>query len=401
VINLYKAGNIDKQDVRGMKKVKLAVVGLGNMGASHCRDIVKIEQAELAVVCDADKALTDRFSEELGCPGFYTTDEMFAAGDFDGLIIATPHYSHTSISLEAFRRGIHVLTEKPVGVHVKDINTMIKGWEEGRKKKENLLFAAMFQQRTRGPARKIKDLLDAGELGKLIRATWIITDWYRTQAYYNSGGWRATWKGEGGGVLMNQCPHQLDMYQWFLGCPDRVMGMFSLGKYHNIEVEDEVTAYFEYDNGMVGHFITSTGEAPGTNRLEIVGEHGKLVWEGSSLIFYRNRVSLLEHLETAQGGFEKPECWTCTIPISESGGEHRLIIENFCDAINGEADLIAPATEGFSSIAINNAIMLSGFQKRMVDLPLDEDLFEEKLEELIAGSSLKETVQKINTDDAG
>jgi predicted dehydrogenase len=315
------------------------------------------------------------------------------------VVIATPHFAHTTISLEAFKRGIHVLTEKPVGVHVKDINKMIKAWEEGKKVKKDLLFSAMFQQRTRGPAKKIKELLDAGELGKLFRTSWIITDWYRTQAYYNSGGWRATWEGEGGGVLMNQCPHQLDMYQWFVGCPDRVMGMFSLGKYHNIEVEDEVTAYFEYYNGMVGHFITSTGEAPGTNRLEIVGEQGKLIWEGSTLTFYRNRISVLDHLETAPGGFDKPECWTCDIPISESGGEHKLIIENFCDAIMGKADLIAPAAEGLNSIAINNAIMLSGFEKRMMTLPLDEDLFELRLKELIAGSTLKKTVVETIAED--
>jgi len=382
-----------------MKKVKLAVVGLGNMGSSHCRDIHNMDKAELVGVCDLDRALADKTAAQYGCPVFYSTKDLFASGGLDGVIIATPHYAHTTISLEAFSRGIHVLTEKPVGVHVKDINKMIHAWEEGKKKKKDLLFSAMFQQRTRGPARKIKDLLDAGELGKLIRTTWIITDWYRTQAYYRSGGWRATWEGEGGGVLMNQCPHQLDMYQWFVGCPDRITGMFSLGKYHDIEVEDEVTAYFEYDNGMVGHFITSTGEAPGSNRLEIVGENGKLVWEGSSLTYYRNRVSLLEHLETAKGGFEKPECWTCDIPIPESGGEHRLIIENFCDAINGDAGLIAPAVEGLHSIAINNAIMLSGFERRMVELPLNEDLFEQKLQELIAGSNREKKVVKIENED--
>jgi predicted dehydrogenase len=379
--------------------VKLAVIGLSNMGGNHCRDIYNMEKADLAAVCDTNRGIADSKAEEYGCPAYYSIEELFKAGGFDAVVIATPHFAHTTISLEAFKRGIHVLTEKPVGVHVKDINKMIKAWEEGKKVKKDLLFSAMFQQRTRGPAKKIKELLDAGELGKLFRTSWIITDWYRTQAYYNSGGWRATWEGEGGGVLMNQCPHQLDMYQWFVGCPDRVMGMFSLGKYHNIEVEDEVTAYFEYDNGMVGHFITSTGEAPGTNRLEIVGEQGKLIWEGSTLTFYRNRISVLDHLETAPGGFDKPECWTCDIPISESGGEHKLIIENFCDAIMGKADLIAPAAEGLNSIAINNAIMLSGFEKRMMTLPLDEDLFELRLKELIAGSTLKKTVVETIAED--
>ncbi len=384
-----------------MKQVKLAVVGLGNMGTSHCADIDGMEKAELVCVCDVDRKKADEKAGKYGCKAYYSTADMFAAGGIDGVIIATPHYAHTTIAVEAFAHGVNVLTEKPVGVHVKDIRKMINAYEEAKKKKEDLVFSAMFQQRTRGPALKIKDLIDSGELGKLIRTTWIITDWYRTQSYYNSGGWRATWEGEGGGVLMNQCPHQLDMYQWFVGRPDRVQGFISIGKYHNIEVEDEVTAYFEYDNGMVGHFITTTGEAPGTNRLEIVGEQGKLVWEGDKLTFYRNRESLLDHLKTAEGGFAKPECWTCDIPFEETGGVHALIIENFCDAIAEGKDLIAPAEEGIHSIAMDNAIMLSGFEKKMVDLPVDEDAFENKLKELIAGSTFKKEVVNSTADDFG
>lgn len=382
-----------------MGKVKLAVVGLGNMGTGHCRDIDALDKAELAAVCDVVKEKADKFAEKYGCKAYYSTKEMFAAGGFDGVTIATPHYDHTTIALEAFDKGVHVLTEKPVGVHVKDIKKMIAAHQEAKKKNKAIVFSAMFQQRTRGPAKKIKELIDSGELGKLIRTTWIITDWFRTQSYYNSGGWRATWEGEGGGVLMNQCPHQLDMFQWFVGRPDRIQAFASIGKYHDIEVEDEVTAYMEYDNGMVGHFITTTGEAPGTNRLEIIGENGKLVWEGDKLTYYRNRVSMLEHLRTTPLGFGKPECWTCDIPIPESGGKHAIIIENFCDAIRGEAELIAPAAEGLNSIAMNNAMMLSSFEKRMVELPLDEDAFEAKLKELIANSTYEKKVIETSKED--
>jgi predicted dehydrogenase len=382
-----------------MKKVKLAVVGVGNMGSSHCRDIDAMEQGQLVCICDIDRSKADEFAEKYQCKAYYSTGELFASGGFEGVIIATPHYDHTTIALEAFDHGIHVLTEKPVGVHVKDIKKMIAAYKKAKEKKEDLVFSAMFQQRTRGPAKKIKDLLDSGELGKLIRTTWIITNWYRTQSYYNSGGWRATWKGEGGGVLMNQCPHQLDMFQWFVGCPDRIRGFASLGKYHDIEVEDEVTAYFEYDKGMVGHFITTTGEAPGTNRLEIVGEKGKLIWEGSDLTFYRNRESLLKHLQTATKGFEQPECWECKIPFEEKGGEHSLIINNFCDAIAEGTELIAPAEEGLNSIAMNNAIMISSFENRMVELPLDENAFETKLKELIKGSTFQKDVVANERED--
>lgn len=384
-----------------MKKVKLAVVGLGNMGTGHCRDIDALDKAELVCVCDVDREKADKFAEKYGCKAYYSTSEMFAAGGFEGVTIATPHYDHTTIAIEAFGHGINVLTEKPVGVHVKDIKKMIAAHEEAKKKNKDIVFSAMFQQRTRGPARKVKDLIDSGELGKLIRTTWIITDWYRTQSYYNSGGWRATWEGEGGGVLMNQCPHQLDMFQWFVGRPDRIMGFATIGKYHDIEVEDEVTAYFEYDNGMVGHFITTTGEAPGTNRLEIIGENGKLVWEGDKLTFFRNRESVLDHLKTAEEGFKKPECWTCDIPIPESGGKHAIIIENFCDAIADGKELIAPAEEGINSIAMNNAIMMSSFDKKMVELPMDDDAFEAKLKELIANSTTKKKVVKKEAGDFG
>lgn len=352
------------------------------MGRNHCRDINDLNNAELAAVCDMDKERSESLAGEYGCTSYTSAEEMMDSCKLDGIIIATPHFDHLPLSRAAFKRGIHVLTEKPVGVHVKDVNAMIKAWNDGQKSNKNLIFAAMFQQRTLGIAKKIKELLVAGELGKLIRTTWIITDWYRTQAYFNSGGWRATWKGEGGGVLMNQCPHQLDMYQWFVGCPDRVFGMVSLGKYHDIEVEDEVTAYFEYENGMVGHFLTSTGEAPGSNRLEIVGEFGKLIWEADKLIFHKNKISLLDHMATAEGGFEQPECTVSEIAVSEKGGEHQLIIQNFCNTILGKEKLIAPAEEGLHSIAMNNAIMLSSFEKRYIEIPTDENLFAEKLKDL-------------------
>ena len=203
----------------------------------------------------------------------------------DAIIISTPHYDHTPITIAVLEKGIHVLVEKPIAVHVKDAHKMIAAYERAKQTTPNLIFAAMFMQRTYGHWRKIKALIDGGELGRLVRTTWLITDWFRTQSYYNNGGWRATWKGEGGGVLLNQSPHNLDLYQWFVGMPKRVTGFASLGKYHRIEVEDEVTAYFEHENGMIGHFITSTAESPGTNRLEMVGENGKLVMRTAGSLF--------------------------------------------------------------------------------------------------------------------
>ena len=370
-------------------KPRLAVVGLGNMGRIHCHDIKVMENVTLSCVCDANRDTADALAQEFGVPAFSSTQEMFDADLCDGVVIATPHYSHTTIALQAFAHRVHVLTEKPVAVHTSDIDRMVESYQRARAESPGLVFAAMFQQRTHSQARAIKELIDSGELGRLIRTTWIITDWYRTQSYYNSGGWRATWRGEGGGVLMNQCPHQLDLYQWFVGLPQRVRGFCSFGKYHDIEVEDEVSAYFEHENGMVGHFITSTGEAPGTNRLEIVGEHGKLVWEGRSLLFHRNRQSLLTHLRQSTDGFTKPECRRCEIPAENDGGLHRTVTERFRDAIATGSEPIAYAREGRNSTMIDNAIRLSSWDNAVVELPLDAARYERSLRQRIEASPVR------------
>ncbi len=260
----------------------------------------------------------------------------------------------------------------------------------------------MFNQRTYGYWKKIKALLDEGELGRLVRTTWIITDWFRSQHYFDSGGWRATWKGEGGGVLLNQCPHQLDLFQWLVGMPDRVTGFASLGKYHAIEVEDEVTAYFEYRSGAVGHFITTTAESPGTNRLEIVGENGRLVFENGELVFHRNRSSMLKFLKASTASFDKVECWQIKVPFQHHGeGGHRFIIQNFVEAVLDGAALIAPAAEGLNSVLMANAIMHSSFNgHRAVELPMDEAAFAKELQDRVNASAFtKKTAATAGGDD--
>ncbi|MGL1890092.1 MAG: Gfo/Idh/MocA family oxidoreductase [Spirochaetaceae bacterium] len=382
-------------------QAKIAVVGLGNMGTSHLKSLTDTKNTKLVAVCDINKYKADKFAKEYGVEVFYNHKDLLNWGEFDGIIIATPHYDHTVIAIDAFEKGFHVLTEKPVGVHSNDIKKMVKAWEEAKQKNPSVLFAAMFQQRTLEQFKKIKDLIDSGELGKLVRTSWIITDWFRTQNYYDKGGWRATWKGEGGGVLLNQCPHQLDLYQWFVGMPDRVTGFMSIGKYHDIEVEDEVTGYFQYNNGMVGHFITSTGESPGTNRLEIVGEMGKIVFENDELTFFRNRKSMLTHLKEAKSGFSKVENWEIKIPCPKNeASAHRIIIENFADAILDGKSLIAPATEGINSVSLGNAIMLSQFEGNTIDMPIDGDVFEKKLMDLINSSTFEKKKVEDTTEVA-
>jgi len=368
--------------------VKMGVVGIGIMGKAHLKDIATLDNTELVAICDSDRATADQYASEYGVRPYYDYHDLLKHEPLDAILVATPHSFHPPISIAALNQGIHVLVEKPIAIHVKEARSMIAACETARKQHPNLVFAAVFMQRTYGYWRAIKGMIDGGQLGRLVRATWLITDWFRTQSYYDNGGWRATWKWEGGGVLLNQCPHNLDLYQWLVGMPKRVTGFVSLGKYHRIEVEDEVTAYFEHENGVVGHFITSTGESPGTNRLEIVGENGRLVYENQKLTFFRNQHSMFEQLEHAPGGFDKAPFEVVDVPYEHHGQPgHRFIIENFADAILRGDRLIAPAQEGLHSLMLGNAILLSSFEGRTIELPLDEDAYAQKLVSLMESSA--------------
>jgi predicted dehydrogenase len=226
-----------------------------------------------------------------------------------------------------------------------------------------------------------------------------VTDWFRTEAYYLSGGWRATWKGEGGGVLINQCLHQLDMLQWLLGMPARVRSFVQLGRFHNIEVEDQITAYLEFPNKAAGVFIASTGEAPGTNRFEIAGTMGKLTLENDKLTFIRNAVSMIEQSKTAKLGFQKPETTTVDVPITTQPAQHATLMENFVNAVIDGAPLISPGEEGIHSIELANVMLYSGLINETIDLPMDSAAYERKLKQLIAESKIEKKVVEISSED--
>ncbi|MCY4466757.1 MAG: Gfo/Idh/MocA family oxidoreductase [Chloroflexi bacterium] len=368
-----------------MTPVNIGIVGIGNMGVAHVRHVLELPNTRLSAICDHRAQRLEDCEAPDDVARHSDFARMLDECQLDGVIIATPHYDHLPMSLAAFQRGIHVLVEKPIAVHVQDAQRMIDGWLAARQQHPDLVFAAMFMQRTWGYWRKIKAMLEGGELGALIRTSWIVTDWFRTQHYYDSGGWRATWQGEGGGVLMNQCPHNLDLYQWMVGLPARVQGFVSFGKHHRIEVEDEVTAYFEHDNGMVGHFITTTGESPGSNRLEIVGENGKLIYENGELAFFRNAWSSRKQIAEAQAGFERVPMTREIVDFDHHGTHgHEIVIKNFADAILRDERLIAPAREGLNSVALNNAIILSAHKGAPVELPLDGAEFVALLQQYIA-----------------
>ena len=379
-----------------MDKVRLTVIGIGTIGNLHLRNIEKSDKVELAAVCDIVPEKAQAAAEKYGCPAYTDSDTLLKDRVCDAVVIATPHYDHTTIGIAALESGHHVLVEKPISVHKADCERLIAA-SEGK----DLVFAAMFNQRTDPHYKKIKQLVDAGDLGDFLRVSWIITNWFRTQAYYDSGGWRATWAGEGGGVLLNQAPHNLDLFQWICGMPNKVWATCHLGKRHTIEVEDEVTAYLEYPNGCTGVFITSTGETPGANRFEIAGEKGKLVLEDGQLTFTRNEVPATEFLRTSQASFAKPGVWNVTFPIEGHGGQHMEILENFADAISGGAELIAPAEEGIRSVELANAMLYSSLTGEPVELPLDGEAFERELKKLIASSTFVKAAETQAEADVG
>lgn len=380
------------------KNVRLGIVGIGNMGSSHLGQITagKIARLEIGAICDEDPAKLAKYPN---IKGFADYKEMFKSGLIDAVLVATPHYGHTTIGIDAINAGLHTLIEKPLSVHKADCQKLIAAYEQRSRK--DLVFAEMFNQRTDLRYRKLRELLKSGELGEIHRVNWIITDWYRTEQYYASGGWRATWAGEGGGVLMNQCPHQLDLMQWLFGLPKKVRASCGFGKFHDIEVEDACTAYLEYANGATGVFITTTGEAPGTNRLEVATDRGRIVIEGDDLQWIRTTVPVRQHLRECPGGFSQPERWEVRIPVNGRGGQHNEVLGNFVDAILDGKELIGPAPEGINGVELGNAMLMSALWDRTVELPLDSAAVAAEYQKLIAKSRHKTKVVKGGGDDFG
>jgi predicted dehydrogenase len=364
--------------------VRLGIVGVGNMGQAHARSVLegRVPGLQLVAVADTEPARLAAFPQ---LSRFDDAESLIASGEIDALLIATPHFSHTTIGIAALQAGLHVLVEKPISAHKADCERLIAAYQPSRHPSQ--IFAAMFNQRTDPRYRKLKELIDAGTLGRLQRINWIITDWFRSEHYYRSGQWRATWAGEGGGVLLNQCPHQLDLWQWLFGLPQRVIARCQFGRFHDIEVEDAVTALLEYENGIQGVFITTTGEAPGTNRLEVVGEDAKVVIEqNDALQITRNEVSSVTFSRTSREPFAKPAATTSTVTITETAPQHVGILRNFVAAIQGREPLLAPAVEGIHSVELANAMLWSSLRDQPVVLPLDAAAFAADLEPLIRRS---------------
>ncbi len=372
-----------------MEQIKIGIIGIGNMGSTYCKFLSDGMVPEIKLVAVADrresrrKWLTENFPD--GISVFTEGTELIDSSLCDAVIITVPHYQHPQLSIYAIEHNLHVLCDKPAGVYTKQVRAM-----NDVAQKSNVVFAMMFNQRTNCIYRKLHEIIESKELGPIKRVNWIVTDWYRTQAYYDSGSWRATWSGEGGGVLLNQCPHQLDLFQWLFGLPTKVRAFCHEGKWHNIEVEDDVTAYMEFENGATGVFVTSTADAPGTNRLEITFDRGKILCEDDKLTLWQLETSESQFRFQAKNGFDHPAYHVLEVATDGLNEQHIGVIKAFAGKILHGTPLIAEGIEGIRGLTLSNAMHLSSWLNQTVSIPFDEDLFYQKLQDKCKTSTVKQ-----------
>lgn len=359
-----------------MKKIRVGIIGVGNQGSYYANSLFAtgaITNGEITAFCDINQVKLDNIKAKFAdkeIAYFLDYKEMLDSGLCDMVLVETPHYLHPEMVINCLNKGIHVICDKPAGVYTKQVREMN---EIAKKSKAH--FAMLFNQRTNCVYRKMREIIAEGGIGELQRVNWIITDWYRTQSYYDSGSWRGTWEGEGGGVLINQCPHQIDLVQWIVGeMPKAVRGFCQYGKWHDVEVEDEVTAYFEYENGATGIFITTTGETPGTNRLEISGTKGKLLCESGKLVWYKLSEDSQKWSKTCENGFACPVMEKIDVETDGKSEQHAGIINNFINALLGLEEFFVEGTEGIRGVELMNAIELSGWKGgEKILLPVNEE----------------------------
>ncbi|MBE6690242.1 MAG: Gfo/Idh/MocA family oxidoreductase [Ruminococcaceae bacterium] len=398
-----------------MQKIKLGIIGFGNIGCgNHTKNIWKgkCPEVELAAVADHDPARLEACREmckeyQKEYPDnnisepllFESAEAMMDAKVVDAVLVAVPHYDHPGLTIKALERGLHVMCEKPAGVYTLQVREMMACAD----KHPELVFGMMFNQRTNPVFRKMREIIQSGELGEIRRTNWLITNWYRPQYYYDSGAWRATWSGEGGGVLLNQCPHNLDLWQWICGMPKKIHAHMHFGKWHDIEVEDDVTAYAEYENGATGTFITTTGDTPGTNRFEVVCDGGTLICEDAkTLTLKKLEMTIDEYSRTnTTSAFGKPKAEIITPELEGENSQHVGVLNAFAAAILRGEPLVADGREGINGLMISNAMHLSAWEDRTVELPFDEQRFYDLLMERVKTSRRKENVASVVSDTEG
>ncbi len=368
-----------------MKQVRLGVIGCGNIGQVHMANFARVEGLRFTAAATRDAARRDDVRRKYGVEVFEDGRGLIESGLVDAVLIATPHNTHPAFAIAAMKRRLNVLTEKPLAATAQEAQRV----EKEHAKHPELVYAAMFQTRCTPLWKRVKQLVGGGEIGKVRRVSWIVTNWFRTQAYYDSGPWRATWRDEGGGVLINQCPHNLDTLCWVLGSPARVRASVGLGKHHHIEVEDEVTAYMEWESGATGVFITTTGEAPGTDRLEIAGDRGKLVVENGQIVVAQTHESVAEFCRKTDEAFGMPKTDRITIDVNRDDPGHVALTQNFVNAILRGEKLLCPGEEGMWSLELANAMLLSGLTEETVKIPTPRAKFDRMIRELAEKSTFR------------
>lgn len=383
------------------EKIRLGIIGVGNMGYAHAKNIAEGNCPDFELTAAADikphrlELIRNEILSDIVC--FEDAEAMLDSGLIDACMVCVPHYDHPKYAIECMKRGIHVMVEKPAGVYTKQVRKMC---DEAEKHPE-VVFGMMFNQRTNCIYRKMRELVRSGKYGSIRRTNWIITNWYRPQAYYDSGDWRATWAGEGGGVLLNQCPHQLDLWQWICGMPVKVEAKLKYGKWHNIEVEDDVTVYAEYENGASGVFVTSTGDARGTNRFEIQLDGAKIVAEDERLSVIEYEMTEQEFSSNNTVPFAAVDAHTADIEIDGENPQHIGVVNAWGGAILRGEPLVADGREGINGLILSNAMHLSSWLDKEISIPFDEDLYYDELMKRVALSKRKTEVKEVLADTAG
>lgn len=364
-----------------MRAIRFAVVGTGNIGQQHINLLRSgdIKNAELVATVSRSGAAV-----AASAPHFSSLESLLKAHCCDAVLIATPTMDHVTAAQLAAERGLHVLLEKPLAMSVGQSQSLIDNMPS------DIQFAVMLNQRFHPAYAAIKRLLNDGRIGAIQRYTWTMTAWYRPDVYYKVSRWRGTWPGEGGGLLINQCIHNLDIMQWLFGLPDRLSAKVAFGRYHDIDVEDEVTAILEHDSGSMGLLQASSGEAPGFNRLEIIGDEGVITWDDKELTLLKADQSVSEHCATTREMFGMPSFTRETILLDEDVNQHAQVVQNFVDALTQGSRLLTPASEGLGSLQLANGMLLSQWDDSAIALPIDSHRYEQLLSERIASSSLRE-----------
>jgi len=373
--------------------IRIGVVGLGNIAQQHIKNVLEghVRHAKLTAICSRSES---DYTRSLGVAHFTDYRELIASRLCDAVVVATPTYSHLDVGAAVLDAGLHLMMEKPMGLSIAEGEELV-----ARANRSGAVAALMLNQRADPLCLRMREIVVSGDLGDLIRINWTMTNWFRPEVYFQVSDWRATWRGEGGGVLVNQCIHNLDILQWICGMPSSLRAFCRFGRFHDVEVEDDVTAYLEYDNGATGIFVGSTGEAPGNNRFEIIGDSGSLVFDGKTLTVSRNEVSTAQFNRETREMFGMPGSSSEPLSIDRAVNQHAILLSNFVESIRNDESLIAPLDDGLSSLAIANGMLMSTWTDSKVDFPIDAVEYSRLLQQKIESSVLRTKAQvEVNID---